>query len=72
MNTLQITSFKNSALMKKIELIQILWDDIAKEQDKLDIPEEHIKILEERLKIIGKGEAKYRSWESIRTKYLAS
>jgi putative addiction module component (TIGR02574 family) len=72
MNTLQINQLQKLSFNEKIELIQILWDDIAKEQDKLDIPEEHIKILEERLKIIGKGEAKYRSWESISTKYLAS
>jgi putative addiction module component (TIGR02574 family) len=72
MNTLQINQLQKLSFNEKIELIQILWDDIAREQEKLDVPEEHIKILEERLKIIGKGEAKYRSWESIRAKYLAS
>lgn len=72
MNNSQIHQIQKLSFNEKIELIQILWDDIAREQEKLDVPEEHIKMLEERLKIIGKGEAKYRSWESIRAKYLAS
>jgi len=72
MNTAQYIQLQKLSFNEKIELIQILWNDIAKEQEKLDIPEEHIKILEERLKVIGKGEAKYRSWESIRAKYLTT
>jgi putative addiction module component (TIGR02574 family) len=72
MNAFQISQLQKLSFNEKIEVIQILWDDIAKEHEKLHIPDEHIKILEERLKIIGKGKAKFRSWESIRAKYLAT
>ena len=45
---------------EKIEVVQMLWDDIARNQNQVDIPEEHKKILDQRLNKIQRGERKFK------------
>jgi len=70
MTTAQLKKILRLNRREKIELVQTLWDDIAKEQEKLAVPKEHIKLLERRIKRIEKGSAKFKSWESVRKKFL--
>jgi putative addiction module component (TIGR02574 family) len=56
----------------KIELVQLLWEDIAKEQEYNVLPPDHMLILNERLEKIDKGETSFKSWEEVRRKYFKS
>ena len=60
----------NLSRKDKFELVHLLWDDIAKEQDDMDIPDEHQKILTQRLERIQAGKASFRSWDEIKRKFI--
>jgi putative addiction module component (TIGR02574 family) len=66
----QIESLQKLSWAEKFDLIQILWRDIAAEQEKLDIPESHKALLTRRLERIAEGKAKFRNWNDIRSKYI--
>lgn len=48
---------------EKIEVAQMLWDDIAHNQNQLEIPQEHKRILDQRLDKIKTGDGKFKSNE---------
>jgi len=66
----QIELLQKLTWAEKFDLIQFLWSEIATDSEKLDIPEEHKNILRQRLDRIERGEAKFKSWEEIRSKYI--
>ena len=53
----------------KIKLVQMLWDDIANDHDFVDLPDEHKRILDERLETIQQGKAMFKPWDDVRQKY---
>ncbi|MEA3446389.1 MAG: addiction module protein [Bacteroidota bacterium] len=71
MEKMQLELIHSLTRNDKFELVQELWDDIAKEQNDLEIPEEHQKILDERLERIKSGKATFRSWDEIKKKYTS-
>ena len=66
----QLDNLRNLSRAEKIELVQLLWDDISIDQSGNDIPEEHKGKLTETLKNIASGKTEFRSWEEARAKYL--
>jgi len=48
----------------------MLWNDLANNPENLDLPEEHKNILRKRIARIESGEAQFKPWHDIRTKYL--
>ncbi len=54
---------------EKIKLVQLLWEDIAKDQEYEVLPSDHKLILNERLEKIYKRKAEFKSWDEIRKKY---
>ncbi|MCF8371842.1 MAG: addiction module protein [Bacteroidales bacterium] len=68
MKKLQLEIIHNLSRNDKFELVHLLWDDIAKEQYEIGIPEEHQKILAQRLERIKTGKASFRSWDEIKRK----
>ncbi len=69
MENQQIESLQKLTWAEKFDLVQMLWSDIAAENEKLLIPESHKEILRQRLDRIASGDVKFRSWEEIREKY---
>jgi putative addiction module component (TIGR02574 family) len=53
----------------KMEVVQTLWDDIAKEQSMVGMPDAHKKILDERMHKISSGEAIFKPWSEIQQKF---
>jgi hypothetical protein len=51
------------------QVVQTLWDDIAKEQLIGEFPEAHKKILDERIQKIAEGEAIYKPWSGVQKKF---
>ncbi len=68
MNT-QIAALHKLPKNEKIELVQLLWEDIAKDQEYDSLPADHKSILNERLEKIYQGKAEFKSWDEIRRKY---
>ena len=69
MENTKLQEILNLSRDEKIELVQTLWDNIAEDLDKVDVPKEHIVELEKRLKNIEDGSAKFISWEDVQKKF---
>ena len=69
MTNTQLAELHKLPKKEKIKLVQLLWEDIANEQEYDVLPPEHKSILNERLEKISRGKAKSESWETIRGKY---
>ena len=54
---------------EKIELAQMLWDDVTKEQSYYGLSNEHKHLLDIRLEKLKEGNCKLKTWEDIKQKY---
>ena len=70
MENQQIEQLHNLSWDEKFEIIQMLWNDLADNPEKLHLPEEHKNILRKRIERIESGEAKFKPWHEIKAKYL--
>jgi putative addiction module component (TIGR02574 family) len=68
----QLEKLHKLSRQEKFEVVHLLWDDIAKEQDDMSLPSDHQRIINERLAKINAGKASFRSWEEIKRKYNPS
>jgi putative addiction module component (TIGR02574 family) len=68
----QIEKLHNLSRKEKFEIVQFLWDDIAKEQEELAIPYDHQKIINERIERIKTGKSTFKTWDEIKTKYMSA
>ena len=69
MDKLQKVFPKPISVREKINLVQNLWDEITAEEEFVEMPIEHSKILDERLQSIENGHANFVSWNEIKNKY---
>lgn len=68
MTNLQMSELHQLSVKDKMEVVQTLWDDIAKDQAITDFPEAHKKILDERIHKIASGKAIFKPWSEIQQK----
>ena len=57
---------------QRIEYVQELWDRIAQDPELVPIPEEHKRILEERLNAYRENPQAGRPWDELRKEILNS
>ena len=69
MTKLQMSELHKLSVKDKIKVVQTLWDDIATEQSKVELPDAHKKILDQRLNKIASGNALFKPWKEIQSKY---
>lgn len=65
----QMTDLHKLSVKEKIKVVQALWDDIAKEQSIENIPVEHKRILDQRIKLIESGNFEFKIWSEVQNKY---
>ena len=69
MTKLQMSELHKLSVKDKIKVVQTLWDDIAKEQSNVELTAANKKILDQRLKKIDAGNALFKPWAEIQSKY---
>lgn len=69
MTRLQMSELRKLSVKDKIKVVQTLWDDIAKEHYIKGLPAAHKKILDERLHKINAGNAHFKPWSELQSKY---
>jgi len=57
---------------EKFEIVHLLWDDIAREQEEMSIPAEHQNVVNERLELISSGKGIFKTWDEIKLKYRST
>ena len=50
----------------KLQLMEMLWQDLSRNADALESPEWHREVLEERERHIASGEARFTDWEQAK------
>jgi putative addiction module component (TIGR02574 family) len=53
----------------KIELVQLLWDNISQDAEFINLHPSQIEELDKRLKKINNGKAVFKSWDEVKIKY---
>jgi hypothetical protein len=53
-------------LHEKLLVMEAIWDDICREEDKLEVPQWHKEILDERERLITEGKAQFIDWEEAK------
>ncbi|MDP2335752.1 MAG: addiction module protein [Bacteroidota bacterium] len=54
---------------EKMRIVQLLWDDIANDNNYTYVSVEHKKVLDERIKLLECGKAEFKSLEEIERKF---
>lgn len=63
--------FDNAPKEERIAFVQELWDRIVQDAERVPVPPEHHKILEERLKEYRENPKAGRPWSEVREQLLA-
>jgi putative addiction module component (TIGR02574 family) len=61
--------FDQASIDERIEFVQDLWDRIAANPDELPIPEEHLRIIEERLRESPTSPESSMSWDEVKAHF---
>ncbi len=69
MSTDILNSLKSLSLADKLEVAQILWDDVLEKQDMIPVSKEHEVILNERLTKMESGGTTFKKWSDVKSKY---
>ena len=67
----QFQEIFNLSRDEKIELVQMLWDDISEHNQDIDIPDWQLEELDRRMQKIDDNTATYKSWDELKTKYMS-
>jgi hypothetical protein len=51
---------------EKLLVLEAIWDDISREEEKLDVPHWHKDVLDERERLIREGKAKFIDWDEAK------
>jgi hypothetical protein len=54
------------SLREKLQLMDAIWEDLRGRVDAMGVPEEHRRILNERLSRVSSGEATIHDWDKVK------
>ena len=60
---------QNLSRLEKMDLAQMLWDDVAKEQSYYGLSNEHKQLLDIRMEKLNNKDCKLKTWKEIKQKY---
>jgi len=63
---MNIANFKKMSTTERLQVMEALWDSLLYENEKIESPQWHEQILEERKKKIANGKAKFISLEDLK------
>jgi Putative addiction module component len=58
---------KDMTLKEKLEILEALWEDLARSARSVESPDWHKKTLEERGQRVAQGKARFTDWETAKT-----
>ena len=53
---------------ERIRLVQDIWDSIAAEPENVEVPEEHLRLIDERLREHGRDPSNVLTWPQVKRK----
>jgi len=53
-------------LREKLQIMEVIWQDLRSHVDGLEAPESHCKLLDERQSRVASGKAHIRNWDDVK------
>ena len=63
MNQVSPADIANLTITEKLGLMELLWQDISRDPDNVEVPERHLRTLEERERALANGETAFVDFE---------
>ncbi len=63
MTTFEISHF---SLREKLQIMQMIWEDLRGHVDRMDVPESHMAILDSRRKSVESGTSALLDWDQVK------
>lgn len=63
---MQSITLSQFTLREKLQIMQSIWEDLRSHVDRIEVPQSHKDILDERRRRIEIGEAKLLDWEVVK------
>jgi Putative addiction module component len=57
---------KDMTLKEKLEILEVLWEDLARSAQSVESPDWHKKTLEQRGERVAEGKARFTDWETAK------
>ncbi|MEM8955585.1 MAG: addiction module protein [Verrucomicrobiota bacterium] len=57
---------KSLSIQEKLQMMEALWQDLRERFDRLEIPEEQKKLLDQRRERVRTGDAQLHDWDSVK------
>jgi putative addiction module component (TIGR02574 family) len=54
------------AIEEKLQVMEWLWEDLARDEDAVPVPEWHRAVLDKRRQFVQEGKGKFVSWEQVK------
>lgn len=63
-----MTAFEISrfSLREKLQIMQMIWEDLRGHVDQMEVPESHRQLLNTRRQRVERGEAKLLDWDEVK------
>ena len=61
-----IADIKKLSLREKLQVMEIIWDDLRGVVEGADIPQAHKDLLDERRNRVASGNVELRSWDEVK------
>lgn len=63
MTTIEVSKLP---LREKVQIMQSIWEDLAGHVDRLEVPQSHKNLLDERRRRVETGESRILDWEEVK------
>ncbi len=61
-----LEEIRQLSLHEKLQMMEALWEEIARKEEQVEIPQWHKDLLDERERLIQEGKAKFIDWETAK------
>jgi hypothetical protein len=51
---------------EKLRTMEILWDDLRRNEENIPVPQWHKELLDERERLVREGKAHFEDWETVK------
>ena len=63
---MSVSEFLQFPLRERLQIMDVMWEDLRKRADSFDIPQDHEDLLDGRRARIGTGQARILDWDSVK------
>ncbi len=58
---------KELPIMEKIQIMEVLWEDLRERFDRMDLPQAHKDLLDQRRSRVEEGTSKLLDWDAVKS-----